>query len=331
MSVKTCYSIAMSSFTRPIDIATVKGVPGETPKVELPDDGKEARNAVLEAALNEKMEENMVLLQQLMEKEAILKEAEGVIASVQALVDEHDEAVRAGKAKPLALPAGGGGLKAIRAVNSGPPLPVPDTAIERVSAKNCASSTEVDPSDKTKNFPLEGIDTVFSTGVQSDTDTNVRVGPKLAPFNPTNNDACDIALDLLQIGPEDILYDLGCGDARLLVRACQRCDGGFRGVGIEYDLEVFQRAQSLVSNAGKTISSQIQLHHDNVLNVDLSPASCIFVYLVPAGMKALRESLVAAIDRGVRVVTYIFSLPDVAPTQVEVYKSSTKLYLYTKN
>jgi hypothetical protein len=43
------------------------------------------------------------------------------------------------------------------------------------------------------------------------------IGPKLAPYNPTNIDAIKIALDLLDVKSTDILYDLGCGDARLLI------------------------------------------------------------------------------------------------------------------
>lgn len=49
---------------------------------------------------------------------------------------------------------------------------------------------------------------------------------------------------------------------------------------------------------------QIRILHDNVLNIDFSEATCIFVYLVPEGMLLLRDLLRAAIERGVRVVTY---------------------------
>ena len=44
--------------------------------------------------------------------------------------------------------------------------------------------------------------------------------------------------------------------------------------------------------------------HDNVLNIDLSPATAIFVYLVPEGMRAMRPVLLEALQRGVRIVTY---------------------------
>ncbi len=45
-----------------------------------------------------------------------------------------------------------------------------------------------------------------------------KIGKKLAPFNPAGNEVVDIALELLQIQSGDVLYDLGCGDARLLAK-----------------------------------------------------------------------------------------------------------------
>ena len=45
----------------------------------------------------------------------------------------------------------------------------------------------------------------------------VKVGQKLAPYNPTNPDCLQIAIDLLEIIPGDVVYDLGCGDGRFLV------------------------------------------------------------------------------------------------------------------
>eukprot|EP01040_Poterioochromonas_malhamensis_P010710 gene10710-11668_t len=151
------------------------------------------------------------------------------------------------------------------------------------------------------------------------------VGEKLAPYNPTNLDAIDIAIDLLEIHSGDKIYDLGCGDARFLVRACQRVSD-VSGVGIEYDRNIFERAMEQVrSNA---FEDKIQIIHDNVLNIDISSATVIFVYLVPEGIRKMKNTLLEALSRGVRIVTYVFSIPDITPKEVKVYKSSTKIYLY---
>jgi hypothetical protein len=52
------------------------------------------------------------------------------------------------------------------------------------------------------------------------------------------------------------------------------------------------------------LQDSIQVLHDNVLNIDVSDATALFVYLVPDGMKKMREALINAIERGARVVTY---------------------------
>lgn len=201
---------------------------------------------------------------------------------------------------------------------------------------------------------------------------NDKIGEKLAPFNPTSDEACRIALvDLLQIKEGDILYDLGCGDARLLVYACklfntttskgeegavldniavekEEVSGNkvdtaivattitstpaaaypIRCVGVEYDLVYVNKARKLLSD-NLIGEEQVSILHDNVLNIDFSEANAIFVYLVPDGMRALRQQLIMALERDVRIVTYVFSIPDLTPTDVKIYKGITKIYLYT--
>jgi hypothetical protein len=135
-------------------------------------------------------------------------------------------------------------------------------------------------------------------------------GEKLAPFNPTSDQAITYGLELLNLTPADTLYDLGCGDARFLVEATKRC-GVKRCIGIEYDAEFVQvsaaqpathcttraitscgrasnrpqppasqKAQHKIEEAG--VADAVSVFHENVLNVDLSDATAIFVYLLPA-------------------------------------------------
>ena len=54
--------------------------------------------------------------------------------------------------------------------------------------------------------------------MDKDSDQSNKIGKKLAPFNPASSEVVEIALNLLQIHDNDIIYDLGCGDARLLVK-----------------------------------------------------------------------------------------------------------------
>ena len=165
----------------------------------------------------------------------------------------------------------------------------------------------------------------------TDADDGQRIGIKLAPYNPTNPEAVVMALSLLALGENEVLYDLGCGDGRFMVEAV-KANATVRAVGVEYDSRLCDRATANVSHSLDPAQSvRCAVVNDNVLNVDLSDATAVFVYLVPEGMKALREMLVSLLGRGARVVTYVFSVPGLTPQNVLVYKGSTKLYLYTKD
>ena len=126
-----------------------------------------------------------------------------------------------------------------------------------------------------------------STQTEHDYDPIIK-GEKLAPFNPTHLDACDIAIGMLNISSEDVVYDLGCGDGRFLLRSLERariC----KGVGVEYDSTLVSRAMSCCSCAPNQVNSgRISIVHENVLDVDFSEATALFIYLVPAGIRAIR-------------------------------------------
>lgn len=126
----------------------------------------------------------------------------------------------------------------------------------------------------------------------------------LAPFNPTPPCAVAQALDLLCVGPGDVLYDLGCGDGRLLVAAARR---GARCVGVEYDRPFAEKARSALRDAG--FESSCEVLHADACTVDLSGATKIFVYLVPEGLRRMCGALDVALRRGVPVASYLFSLP----------------------
>jgi hypothetical protein len=66
------------------------------------------------------------------------------------------------------------------------------------------------------------------------------LGPKLAPFTPSGDGVLEHALDLLALTDDDVLFDLGCGDARILVHAAEQtgarcCDGATQLVGSRID------------------------------------------------------------------------------------------------
>lgn len=147
---------------------------------------------------------------------------------------------------------------------------------------------------------------------------------KLAPFNPTHADGVVVALEMLKLNVNDVLIDIGCGDGRLVIEAARI--HGLRAVGIEYDESLCDRANLGIIEAG--VVDRVSILHLDATVADISDATAIFIYLVPEGIKAMLPKLLEALANGTRIVSYVFSLPNVTPKDVVIFKSSTKFYLY---
>ncbi|EQC33817.1 hypothetical protein SDRG_08500 [Saprolegnia diclina VS20] len=145
----------------------------------------------------------------------------------------------------------------------------------------------------------------------------------LAPFNPTGAGAIDVALRLLAPTKDDVVYDIGCGDGRLLVAIASQC--GSRCIGIECDASLVQRAHALIHAHG--VSDRVTIRQEDATTSDFSDATLLFLYLVPKGIQAMLPMLEAAKASGVRICTNIFSIPSWQPTATGDYKG-TKIYLY---
>ena len=123
---------------------------------------------------------------------------------------------------------------------------------------------------------------------------------------PTDLAAFDRALDLAELRPGERFVDLGCGDGRLLVAAGQR---GAEVIGVEIDEELAEQARAALDAnglAGKVIV-------DDLLEVELD-VDVVFTYLAPATLQRVLPRLRA--QRGARVVTLDFRIPDLVPNAV---------------
>ena len=131
-------------------------------------------------------------------------------------------------------------------------------------------------------------------------------------YIPTPNDAVEALLDLAQVGADDLLYDLGSGDGRLLIRAAQRW--GTRGVGIDIDPAQIAQAQANVDAAG--VTDYITLRQENLYESDVRSATVVALYLLPHLNLRLRPRLWAQLRSGTRVISHQFDMGDWTPTQV---------------
>lgn len=131
-------------------------------------------------------------------------------------------------------------------------------------------------------------------------------------YIPTPYDAVEAMLTLAQVGPDDVLYDLGCGDGRLLIEAARRW--GTRGVGIDIDPACLQLAQQRVQAAG--VDHLITLQAGNLYESDVSDATVIALYLLPHLNVRLLPRLLQQLRPGARIVSHQFDMGDWEPDQM---------------
>lgn len=146
-------------------------------------------------------------------------------------------------------------------------------------------------------------------------------------FIPTPDDAIVAMLNLAELGPSDVVYDLGCGDGRLLIRAA--VDYDIRGVGVDVDAALLRQAQAEAEREG--VGDRLTFRQENLFETDLRAATVVFIYLLPHLNLRLRPRLQTQLQFGTRIVTHMFDMGDWAPDltlHLEASEEDSVLYLW---
>lgn len=128
-------------------------------------------------------------------------------------------------------------------------------------------------------------------------------------YVPTPQKIVDRMLDVAKVKKDDVLYDLGCGDGRVVVTAAKRY--GVHAVGFDIDPQRVAESRENVRASG--LEDLVSIRWADVTMVDLSPASVVTIYLSPQVQRWLMTSL-EKLGRGSRIVTHDYALPDAVPT-----------------
>ena len=139
------------------------------------------------------------------------------------------------------------------------------------------------------------------------------VAPDLAPFYPTPMVVVDKMLEMAEITSDDVVYDLGCGDGRIVIAAAD--EFGARGVGVEYDPDVAQRAIDNVRRNG--LEDHVEIIVGDAMKVDVSPATVVTLYLLPESNLKLRPILEASLAPGSRVISHDWDMEGWTAKRVE--------------
>lgn len=139
-------------------------------------------------------------------------------------------------------------------------------------------------------------------------------------FLPTPADAIAAMLRLAELVPADVVYDLGCGDGRLLIQAA--ADYGVRGVGIDVDAALLEQGQNNANRAG--VGDRLTFCQGNLFETDLQNAAVVLIYLLPHLNLRLRPRLQAQLRPGSRIVSHMFDMGDWQPHRTLRLEPSTE-------
>ena len=127
-------------------------------------------------------------------------------------------------------------------------------------------------------------------------------------FVATPHDVVDRMLELAQVGPDDVVYDLGCGDGRIVVAAAKQY--GCRAVGFELDRLRVREARENTARAG--VADRVTIELKDALTVDLRPATVVTLYLGPELNARLIPQL-QQLTPGSRIVSHDFGIKGFPP------------------
>jgi cyclopropane fatty-acyl-phospholipid synthase-like methyltransferase len=126
-----------------------------------------------------------------------------------------------------------------------------------------------------------------------------------APYVSTPYPVVEEMLRLAQVGPRDMVYDLGCGDGRFVIAAAEKF--GARGVGIDLDPKRLEEAAAGARRAG--VTGRVSFRQEDLFKADFSSATVVTLFLFPELNARLAPKLRSSLKPGSRIVAYQFGIP----------------------
>ena len=133
------------------------------------------------------------------------------------------------------------------------------------------------------------------------------------PFIPTPIEVIDRMLDLAEVTKGDVVYDLGSGDGRIVIRAAKKF--GVRAVGIEMDSWLLDKARKAAKAEG--VSHLVEFRNEDALKADISRATVVTLYMLPWFNEAMKPNFKTMLKPGARIVAHDFGIEGWAPDKTE--------------
>lgn len=135
----------------------------------------------------------------------------------------------------------------------------------------------------------------------------------LAPAYPTPQTVVERMLAIVDVKPGDVVYDLGCGDGRIVITAATKFSA--HAVGVEIRRDIYETTLARVASLG--LSDRVRIVHGDALKTDLTGADVVTLYLLTSSNERLRPVLEAQLKPGARVVSHDFEIRGWKPEQTE--------------
>jgi cyclopropane fatty-acyl-phospholipid synthase-like methyltransferase len=144
------------------------------------------------------------------------------------------------------------------------------------------------------------------------------------PYVPTENNVVEGMLKLAGVSSTDVVYDLGCGDGRIVIIAAKHF--GARGVGVDINPVRIQEARE--NAKAHSVENLVHFEEGDLFNADLHNATVVTLYLLPHVNLQLRPKLLSDLKPGTRVVSHSFNMGDWESEKEEEVEGA-RIHLWT--
>ena len=145
------------------------------------------------------------------------------------------------------------------------------------------------------------------------------------PYFPSTDEAVTGMLRLAGTGPDDVVYDLGCGDGRIVIAAVR--EFGARGVGVEIDPAPLRMALYQARRAG--VEARVRFVRGDLFDADIGEATVVTLFLFESLNRRLLPKLLKELKPGTRIVAHRYGFGDAWPPEKTVQAGASTLYLWT--
>jgi SAM-dependent methyltransferase len=152
----------------------------------------------------------------------------------------------------------------------------------------------------------------------------------IVPYVPTPMAVVQKMLEVAKVQSDDVVYDLGSGDGRIVIMAAEKF--GAHAVGVELDSDLFEKSSDRIRKLG--LQDRAQIVHENMFEVNVRRATVVTLYLLTSVNERLRPKLERELRSGARVVSHDFQVPGWQPAETAEVTSEnqvvSKVYLYVR-